>query len=145
MAYTVKAVANMAGITIRTLHHYDRVGLLKPASVSPSGYRLYSEADLERLQQILFFRELGFGLGEIRAILDDPSFDRREALVTQKRLLIEKQRRLGSLVALIDVSIDAMERGTKLDKDTMFEGFDESKIKEYTEEARARWGSENVD
>lgn len=145
MAYTVKAVADISGVTVRTLHHYDRIGLLRPASISPSGYRLYSEADLERLQQILFFRELGFGLGEIKTILDSPGFDRREALVAQKRLLIEKQRRIERLIASIDTSIDAMERGTELEKDKMFEGFDESKIKEYTEEARARWGNEKVD
>ncbi len=145
MPYTVKSVADMAGVTVRTLHHYDRIGLLRPASVSPSGYRLYSEADLERLQQILFFRELGFGLGEIKTIMDNPGFDRREALVAQKRLLLEKQRRIERLIASIETSIDAMERGTELDKDKMFGGFDESKIKEYTEEARARWGNENVD
>src|SRR5436853_5106061 len=69
MGYTVKVVAEMAGVSVRTLHHYDRIGLLPPAATSPAGYRLYSDADLERLQQVLFFRELGFGLRDVRAIV----------------------------------------------------------------------------
>lgn len=76
MALTVKAVAELAGVSVRTLHHYDEIGLLKPAGQSAAGYRLYSQEDLERLQQILFFRELGFSLKEIRAILDSPGFRR---------------------------------------------------------------------
>lgn len=145
MAYRVKTVAETANITVRTLHHYDRIGLLKPESVSASGYRLYTDTDLERLQQILFFRELGFGLREIKAIVDNPGFDRLDALAAQKRLLLEEQGRIERLLSTIEKTIEAMERGTRLDKNAMFEGFDQAKIKEYTEEARARWGNENVD
>ena len=90
MPYTVKAVAEMAGVSIRALHHYDDIGLLKPTSVSPSGYRLYTDKDLERLQQVLFFRELGFGLQEIKVIIDSPEFDKRQALATHRKLLKEK-------------------------------------------------------
>lgn len=140
MAYTVKAVAEMAGISIRTLHHYDQIGLLQPASVSQSGYRLYADADLERLQQILFFRELGFGLQEIRTIMDDPGFDRRKALLEHRALLTERQERLSRLIQTVDRTLDRMEGERTMNKDEMkalFDGFDHS---QYEEEARQRWG-----
>lgn len=137
MAYTVKAVADLAGISIRTLHHYDEIGLLKPAGSSASGYRLYSEADLEQLQQVLFFRELGFGLQEIREIITSPGFDRKQALLEHRQLLQERQDRLGRLIQSVDRTLAAMERGTVMSKEDMFDGFDHSK---YEEEARQRWG-----
>lgn len=145
MGYTVKAVADMASISVRALHHYDHIGLLRPAAVSPSGYRLYADADLARLQQVLFFRELGFSLKEIKAILDDPGFDRREALETHRRILLEKQSRLVKLIGSVERTLEAIERGSELDKNAMFEGFDEAKEEEYRKEARARWGNEVVD
>ena len=76
---TVKAVADLAGVSVRTLHHYDEIGLLTPAGTTAAGYRQYADADLERLQQVLFFKELGFELAAIKAILDRPGFDRRAA------------------------------------------------------------------
>jgi DNA-binding transcriptional MerR regulator len=145
MVYTVKAVADLAKLTVRALHHYDHIGLLRPSGVSPAGYRLYGEADLERLQQILFFRELGFCLEDIKAILDSPGFDRREALLAHKRLLLEQRGRLDTLILSVDRSIHALERGIPMDQHTMFEGFDDAKLREYQEEARTRWGSEQVD
>ena len=126
---------------MRTLHHYDPIGLLKPASLSASGYRLYSDANLERLQQILFFRELGFSLQEIKAIIDSPSYDRQDALVTHRRILLEKQNRLERLIRSVDRTINAIEGGIPMGKDAVFEGFDSSKIEEYRKEARERWGS----
>lgn len=137
MAYTVKRVAELAGISIRTLHHYDEIGLLKPAQATASGYRLYTEQDLERLQQVLFFRELGFSLHEIKQIIDSPGFDRRQALLEHKQLLLERQERLGRLVESIDRTLAAMERGIQMDEKAMFDGFDQS---QYEEEARQRWG-----
>src|SRR5581483_4989440 len=80
MGHTVKVVAEMAGVSVRTLHHYDRIGLLRPAATTRAGHRLYSDADLEQLQQVLFFRELGFSLHDVKAIVDSPTFDRAEAL-----------------------------------------------------------------
>ena len=120
MAYTVKAVADVAGVSIRTLHHYDEIGLLRPASVSHAGYRQYTDPDLERLQQILFFRELGFSLQEIRDIVESPTFDKKQALLTHKQLLLEKQRRLQALILSVDQSIESLERGTTMDKNAMF-------------------------
>ncbi len=140
MGYTVKQVAKLAGVTVRTLHHYDAIGLLRPAAVSPAGYRLYSDADLERLQQVLFFRELGFSLREIGRALSSPDFDRREALTMHRRLLVEKRRRVHALIRSVDRSIAAMDGGEDMSSSAMFEGFDESKLREYREEARRRWG-----
>jgi DNA-binding transcriptional MerR regulator len=137
MAYTVKAVADLAGISVRTLHHYDEIGLLKPAQVSASGYRLYTETDLERLQQVLFFKELGFGLQEIRSIIDSPGFDRRRALLEHKQLLLERRERIGRLIQSVDRTLEAMERGATMAEKDLFDGFDQS---QYEEEARQRWG-----
>jgi DNA-binding transcriptional MerR regulator len=137
VAHTVKAVAELAGISVRTLHHYDEIGLLKPAQVSASGYRLYTEGDLERLQQVLFFKELGFGLHEIKEIIDRPGFDRKRALLEHKQLLLERQERIGRLLQSVDRTLEAMERGIRMAEKDMFNGFDQSK---YEEEARQRWG-----
>src|SRR4051812_15504714 len=98
MSYTVKTVAQMARVSVRTLHYYDRIGLLPPAATSPAGPRLSSDADLERLQQVLFFRELGFSLHDVKAIVDSPTFDRAAALRAHRRLLVEQRGRLDRLV-----------------------------------------------
>jgi DNA-binding transcriptional MerR regulator len=144
MPYTVKSVAKLAGVSVRTLHHYDAIGLLRPAALSEAGYRHYSEADLERLQQILFFRELEFSLQEIKQILERPDFDRREALLTHRKLLMEKQNRLQAILQSVDQTLDAMERGEEMEKEAMFEVFNDPKLKEYQEEARQRWGGSDA-
>ena len=110
MAYTVGEVARLAGVTNRTLHHYDEIGLLTPSGRTPSGYRLYDRKDLERLQEILYFRELGFGLEEIRTAVTDPAHDRGEAFRQQRNLLLEHIERLESLVSSLDAAIDALEK-----------------------------------
>lgn len=138
MAYTVKAVSDLAGISIRTLHHYDEIGLVKPAHKTASGYRLYTEEDLERFQQVLFFRELGFSLKDIKEIVSRLDFDRRKALLDHRELLLDRQERLGRLVQSIDRTLDAMERGIAMNAKEMFDGFDQA---EYAEEARQRWGT----
>ena len=136
MGYTVKVVAEMAGVSVRTLHHYDRIGLLPPAATSPAGYRLYSDADLERLQQVMFFRELGFSLHDVKAIVDSPTFDRAEALRAHRRLLVEQQGRLGRLVELVDRTIASIEKGEPMSNQERFGAFDDAKLNEYREEAR---------
>src|SRR5918999_2454445 len=100
--YTVKAVSKIAGVSVRTLHHYDEIGLLKPSGKSGAGYRLYGEKDLERLQQVLFFKELGFDLKEIKRVLSDPQFDRRRALTEHRQLLLERQERVRRLIRSVD-------------------------------------------
>ncbi|ASB67653.1 Mercuric resistance operon regulatory protein [Bacillus velezensis] len=102
MGMKVKEVAELIGVSIQTLHHYDQIGLLTPQETTDSGYRLYSEENLEQLQQILFFKELDFSLKEIKEIINSPSFNRREALLLQKKMLIEKRNRVDKMIETID-------------------------------------------
>jgi DNA-binding transcriptional MerR regulator len=144
MPYKVKEVAALAGVSVRTLHHYDQIELLKPESVTPAGYRLYTDANLERLQQILFFKELGFDLQEIKRILDQPGFDRKGALQSHKQLLLEKKKRLEAIIRTVEKTIESLEGGTKMSKEEMFEGFDMAEIErhqaQYAEEAKQKYG-----
>ena len=144
MAWTVGETARTAKVSVRTLHHYDQIGLLSPSGHSASGYRLYSMADLERLMQVLLFRELGFALDDIRRIMLDPDYDRREALRAQKSLLAEKARRTEAMLTAIDSALDAMDGGTMMTKEEMtdmfgelFDGFDPA---EYEAEVEEKWG-----
>ena len=142
--YTVGRLARAAGVTVRTLHHYEQVGLLAPSRRSEAGYRLYTHADLERLQQILFFKELGFALGEIRRIMLHPGFERRAALEAQQELLRRKARRLDALIAAVAAALTADEKGTHMDEHEMFEAFGGFDPSEYEDEARQRWGHTNA-
>src|SRR5580704_15918984 len=107
--HTVGEVSKVARVSVRALHHYDEIELLRPSGRSRAGYRLYTDGDLERLQQVLFFRELGLPLDEIARLLRDPELDRRRALVGQRALLVEKLERMKSMLALVDKTLDAME------------------------------------
>jgi DNA-binding transcriptional MerR regulator len=144
MPYKIKEVSDMVGVTVRTLHHYDRTGLLKPRTVTAAGYRLYSDADLEKLQQILFFKELGFRLQEIKGILDNPGFDRRQALRSQMKLLLEKKKRLEAIISLADQTLKTVKGGIAMNKKDMFQAFDMSEIEkhqqQYTEETKHKYG-----
>ena len=132
--WTVKEVSELTGVSIRTLHHYDAIGLLKPARVSQAGYRLYDDAALERLQAILLLRELQFPLKEIGTILDSPDYDAGEALREQIRLLEMQRARLDQLIAH---ARDILDKGAG----TMdFAVFDTREMDEYKAEARERWG-----
>jgi MerR family transcriptional regulator, thiopeptide resistance regulator len=134
---TVGEVAELAGVTVRTLHHYDEIGLLVPGARSDAGYRLYGYEDLARLQEILGWRALGFSLEDIRAMLDDPSYDRERALVRQRQLVERDLERLAALRAALDDALVAHRNGIRLKESTMFDGFDPT---EYEDEARERWG-----
>ena len=136
-AYTVSEVAKMARVSVRTLHHYDHIGLLEPAARSAAGYRLYEEPDLLRLQQILFFKELDLPLSEIRDVLDDPEFDQVEALRNHRRLLRKRAERLDRLLETIDKTIRRLEEGDMtLTDQELYEGFTEEQIERYKREAR---------
>jgi DNA-binding transcriptional MerR regulator len=135
---TVGQVSALAGVSVRALHYYEEIGLLVPGDRSEAGYRLYSPTDLERLQEILGWRALGFHLAEIAALLDDPAHDRIEALRTQRELVESDLARLGALADAIDRALAAQQRGTTQKEESMFEGFDPS---EYEDEARQRWGN----
>ena len=131
---TVKEVSRITGVSVRTLHHYDAIGLLKPAQVTEAGYRLYDDSALERLYFILLFRELGFRLKDIRGILDAPDFDRNRVLEQQIRLLEAKQCHLEY--------ITNMARGIRMIgvKYLEFDGFDVNKIDDYAEQAKTLYG-----
>lgn len=134
--WTIGEAAQRAGISVRTFHHYDSIGLLSPSRVSQAGYRYYDEAAMMRLEQILFFRELGFALEEIRRMMTSPGYDARDALQKQKALLIAKRERLDAMIA-------RLERAQR-EMSAEFEVFDMTKIeqmkKQYEQEVRERWG-----
>jgi len=130
----VGEVSRITGVSIRTLHHYDAIGLLKPAQVTESGYRLYDDSSLLRLQTILLFRELQFPLKEIRAIMETPGFDPRAALNGQIELLEMKKKRLEEIISLARQIRET--GGIPMN----FSAFEHEKIDRYAEEAKARWG-----
>ncbi|GAA0632776.1 MerR family transcriptional regulator [Sporichthya brevicatena] len=138
--YTVGEVAKLAHISVRALHHYDELGLLTPAGRSPAGYRLYSNKDLHRLQQILFYRELEFSLEEIAAMLADPDVGVDDHLRRQHRLVRERQARNAALLAAIEKEMEARSMGMSLTPEEQFEIFGTDKIAEYQEEAKQKWG-----
>ena len=136
MSYSVGKVANLAGVTIKTLHHYDKIRLLSPGGRSEAGYRIYEEADLQRLQQILFYRELGLALEEIAIILDDPRTDAVGHLVRQRRLLTERIERLHKMVAAIDHEMEAREMDIKLTPEERLEVFGDFEPEYHEEEVK---------
>ena len=140
MSYSVGQVAGLAGVTIRTLHHYDKIGLLSPSGRSAAGYRIYEEADLERLQQILFYRELEFALEEIATIVDDQRTDAVGHLRRQRGLLTERIERLHAMVAAIDHEMEAKTMGIQLTPEERLEVFGGFNPEDYAEEAEQRWG-----
>lgn len=131
---TVNEVGKLTGVSIRTLHYYDQIGLLHPSDITDAGYRLYDDTALERLQQILLFRELEFPLKDIKKIINDKDFDRNKALDQQIELLTLKKEHLENLIAFA--------RGIKSTgvKNMDFKAFDTSKIDEYTKQAKQQWG-----
>lgn len=131
---TIGEVSRQTSLSIRALRHYDAIGLLPPTRVTDAGYRLYDEAALERLRSILFFRELRFPLGEIKAILDRPGFDPKEILTDQLHLLELQRARLDELIALARETIE--KGGEHMD----FSAFDDAELERYAAEAKARWG-----
>lgn len=121
--YTVHEVAKLAYTTVKTLHHYHKIGLLIPKQTTEAGYRLYGKRDLERLQQILFYKELDFPLKEIKKLLDD-EIDRENTWIKQKYLLEQKVERFKELIETINSSIKNAKEGVDLDLETMFKGFE---------------------
>ena len=140
MGYAVGEVARLAGVTVRALHHYDEIGLLSPRERSAGGYRRYDDADLDRLQQVLFYRELGFGLDEVSAILDDPGTDVRDHLRRQHRLLRARIQRLQRMVESIERSMEANRMGINLSPRERFEVFGDFDPADHEQEVEERWG-----
>lgn len=140
----IREVADLVGISVRTLHHYDEIGLLSPKKTTDSRYRIYTDDDLAMLQQILFFKELGFPLKKIKEIIHRPSFDREEALRLHRKALLEKRRRLDQMIKTVDKTIQHYKGGMEMTYKEKFAGFDFSH-NPYEEEARQKWGNEMVD
>jgi DNA-binding transcriptional MerR regulator len=141
MSYSVGQVADLAGVTVRTLHHYDEIGLLSPGARSPAGYRRYGDADLERLQQIMFYRELGFALDEIAAMLDDPGTDPLAHLDRQHALLSARLERVRQMVEAVEAAMEASRMGIKLTPAERFEVFGDTDPTQYADEVEERWGN----
>jgi len=135
--YRVKEVAELSGVTVRTLHHYDRIGLLVPSGRTDAGYRLYDEDDLLRLQQILIGRELGLPLEQIQRLMSDPELDRRQTLLAHREQLAARARRTEAMIRSVDAALAALEGDKSMEAAEIFEGFDPS---QYEEEVRQRWG-----
>ncbi|SCF41743.1 DNA-binding transcriptional regulator, MerR family [Micromonospora purpureochromogenes] len=140
MAYTVGQVAKAARVTVRTLHHYDEIGLLSPSGRTAAGYRRYDDADLERLQHIRFYRELGFPLEEIAAILDDPTADPAAHLRRQHELLSGRIGKLQEMVTAIELAMEARRMNINLTPEERFEVFGDFDPDAHAEEAEQRWG-----
>ncbi|MFF4495433.1 MerR family transcriptional regulator [Streptomyces sp. NPDC001546] len=140
MGYSVGQVAGFAGVTVRTLHHYDEIGLLSPSGRSGAGHRRYDDADLDRLQRILFYRELGFPLDEVAVLLDDPRSDPREHLRRQHALLTDRIARLQQMAKAVEHAMEAKKMGIDLTPEERFEVFGDKDPEQYAEEAERRWG-----
>lgn len=134
---TVGEVAALAGVSVRTLHHYDELGLVVPSGRTDAGYRLYDHADLERLQEVLTLRALGLPLAEVKSVLDDPTHDRVQVLRDQAKRLRDEQDRLADLLDAVEEAIAAHDRGEPQKESTMFDGHDHE---QYAREAEERWG-----
>lgn len=143
--YTVKQIAGLAGVTVRTLHYYDEIALLKPSSVGENGYRYYDDADLLRLQQILFFRELGLELEQIKQVLTAPDFDLIATLQHHRTALSEKIEQMQRLIATVDRTMMHLIGEMRIrNMQKLFDGFSEAKQQQYEAEARKRYGDESV-
>ena len=140
MSLTIGAVARLAGVTVRTLHHYDEIGLLRPGSRSDAGYRRYDDDDLERLQRILFYRELGFGLDEIRDVMRDGHTDATGHLRRQHAMLLDRISRLKRMAAAVEKAMEATTMGIPLTPEERLEVFGDFDPDAHATEVEERWG-----
>lgn len=144
MEYTISKLARLAGISTRTLRYYDKINLLKPARINSSGYRMYSQYEVDRLQQILFFRELDVDLETIASIMNDPHFDHVEALIQHHKKLLQRRSRLDQLIKTIEKTIAHEKGGYSMTNKEKFEVFKEKAIQDneekYGEEVRQKFG-----
>jgi len=149
LEYTVQKLACLAGVSARTLRYYDEIGILRPARVNSSGYRIYGKKELDILQQILFYREMGLPLDEIKGIVTKPGFDMAEALADHRRKLLEKREQLDLLISNVDKTIASMKGDIDMTDKDKFEGFKKKMIAEneekYGSEAREKYGQDAVD
>jgi DNA-binding transcriptional MerR regulator len=149
MEYTVQKLGEMAGVSTRTLRYYDEIGILKPARINSSGYRIYGKSEVDKLQQILFYRELGVDLESIKDIVTAPSFYGINALIEHRGKLLVKREQLDLLIATIDKTIAASEGRVTMSDNEKFEGFKQKMLddneKNYGKEIRSKYGDEQVE
>ena len=149
MEYSIQELARLAGVTTRTLRWYDQIGLLKPGRVAESGYRYYGDAQVDRLQDILYYRALGVELAQIKECLDDPAFDRLAALRSHLAALEAEQERLNGLIRSVKSTIDAEERNETMNDEQKFECFKKKTVaeneKRYGKEGREKYGDAQVE
>ena len=149
MEYTVQKLAKLAGISSRTLRYYDEIDLLKPARINSSGYRIYGQEEVNTLQQILFYRELGVELTQIKEIMTNPAFDQTRALQDHQQKLLEKRAQLDVLIANVSKTIAATEGRITMSNKEKFEGFKKKMVdeneKKYGKEIREKYGEETVE
>jgi DNA-binding transcriptional MerR regulator len=149
MEYTVQKLGYLAGVSTRTLRYYDVIGILKPARINSSGYRIYGQSEVDRLQQILFYRELGVSLEGIRDIMSAPAFDGKAALRQHHEKLLEKREQLDSLIANVEKTIALTEGRISMTNKEKFEGFKQKMLDEneakYGEEVRAKYGDAKIE
>lgn len=148
MECTVQKLAKLAGVSTRTLRYYDEIGILKPARINSSGYRIYGQSEVDKLQQILFYRELGVSLENIKDIVTSPSFDGAAALREHHAKLLEKRDQLDLLIANVEKTIEAAEGRVKMTDKEKFEGFKQKMIddneKKYGKEIREKYGDDKI-
>lgn len=138
--YTIQQLAVLAEVTVRTLHHYDAIGLLQPSRNKSNSYRQYDEEDLLKLQQIMFFRELEFPLNKIKEIVGGRSFDVGTALIEHRKLIELKKKRMDSLLETIDKTIKKITKNCTMQDDELYEGFSKEEQEAWSKEAKERWG-----
>lgn len=143
--YTVKQLAVLAGVTVKTLHLYDKIGLVKPSVRTEARYRLYGKDELLRLQQVLFYRELGMALKEIGKIMNDPDFDLRRALEDHQKALTLKRKHLARLLKTVSNTLNSLKNNTMLNTDELYDGLSAEEAKSYRAEAIAAYGAEVVE
>ncbi len=149
MEYTVQKLATLAGVSSRTLRYYDEIGILKPARINSSGYRIYGQDEVDRLQQILFYRELGLDLDSIKKMVTAPDFDGAQALKEHREKLLEKRQQLDALIANVEKTIATKEGRITMSDQEKFEGFKKKLVEDnehkYGKEIREKYGDEQVD
>ena len=139
--FTVSQVAALTHLTVRALHHYDEIGLLRPSQRSPAGYRLYDEDDLQRLRKVLLFRELGFSLDAVRGLLDASAAQQRDALIAQRAVIEQERRHAEAVLRAVDATLDSLKEQAPMTTDKLFDDFDRFENGEYAREAEQRWGN----
>lgn len=142
--YSIKQLARLAKVSIRTLHYYDEIKLLMPTEKNTNGYRFYRNEDLLRLQQVMFYKELGFSLESIKSTLDNPNFDLKQALQTHRIEIANRFKQFEKLLTTIDKTLQNLNHQTMLNDEEMYQGFTPEQVKEYRTEVVQKWGEKSL-